>query len=307
MNYNSPGSRTPQPTAVRPPLLGPQPVGPMNGNSPGSRMPQPTAVRPPLLGPQPVRPMNRNSSPWVNQAQPGMQMAALPSLPMAPTQKPVPAPERDPFIDQWSSTPLPEIEWEINPKYRLPKSLNDTSKTVSPPTLGVPPMYKGYVPPSNARVLPNSDWDSGISRATNANWSRPKNWSHPDLKPIPNYKEEGGWSLPNKSDPYWDHGVPEGTWSGDVKQDASEDFQNIMKSKGKTPDNSYYPLFRMDDMTPGGRYRRDEPFRKLKELESWLPRVPNLLPRKPNLFGYPWNVTNVSDRKPPPKLPPRVY
>ena len=53
----------------------------MNYNSPGSRMPQPTAVRPPMLGPQPVRPMNGNSSPWVNQAQPGMQMAALPPQP----------------------------------------------------------------------------------------------------------------------------------------------------------------------------------------------------------------------------------
>lgn len=50
----------------------------MNYNSPASRMPQPTPARPPMLGPQPVRPMNGNSSPWVNQAQPGMQMAALP-------------------------------------------------------------------------------------------------------------------------------------------------------------------------------------------------------------------------------------
>jgi hypothetical protein len=45
----------------------------MNYNSPGSRLP--------LLDPKPVRPMHGNSSPWLNQAQPGMQMATLPPQP----------------------------------------------------------------------------------------------------------------------------------------------------------------------------------------------------------------------------------
>jgi len=223
----------------------------MNYNSPESRMLQPTAVRPPMLGPQPVRPMN----------------------PQSFSQGPRPLISKWPNADAWSGTPLAvKTPDKIRPRYRLPNSLNDTSKTVSPPTLGVPPMYSGPVhPPRNARVLPNIGFsDSERAGVNNYNPNRSDAQTQYDNSlGIPMYDTMS--ELPPPEISIKKAGVPEGSVKNWPDRDVSEDYQNIIRSNGKIPLLNEYDSV----TTPGHRYQVNEPLRKLKELESswkaWLP------------------------------------